>query len=352
MRYKLEIQAYSSFVALLFVILVSARIVVGNKNFESVQISTPIDTVAISSKYSTDSLHINTATVSQLRRFGFSYYELYNIVSYRDAGGKIRSWQKLSTIYGIDTIKLSDKKDRILYDDIIVKDEKIARYYNYGKSYNKKEKITYKNKNKYISLYYTDSAELINNGIDAQVVDSLLYYRKNYIVKGKIKLDSLQMASTDNIGSILKPHIDKPKKTKILSKAIQIIELNQATTQELSKQKYIAEYSANQIVNYREKLGGYVSVMQLKEVYALKNNENIESIIKNLTIDKSKVKKININTIELSKLRKHPYSSETMCNILIRQRKSKQQINNIEEFQQIMSNVKYNKFLEEYLLFE
>ena len=108
MRYKLEIQAYSSFVALLFVILVSARIVVGNKNFESVQISTPIDTVAISSKYSTDSLHINTATVSQLRRFGFSYYELYNIVSYRDAGGKIRSWQKLSTIYGIDPIKLSD----------------------------------------------------------------------------------------------------------------------------------------------------------------------------------------------------------------------------------------------------
>ncbi len=353
MRYKIEIQAYSSILTLFIIILIATRIAIGDKSIESVSITTPPDSTPISAKYATDTLHINTATLRQLKRFGFSYYELYNIVSYREAGGKIRDWNKLANIYGIDTLKHYANKHRIAYDDIFVSDKNISPQSSYEHSHNK-----LKNKQiapqKQISLFYTDSAELVDYGIDQAVIDSLLWYRKNYIVSGKMRVDTLQMASASTIGSYLKPHLSNKKKapTKTKANATTKIELNAATAEELRQIRFVGEYTANKILEYRQKLGGYVSADQLREINALSKNEKIEQIIMNVTADQTNITKIKINTIDLKKLKQHPYASEKMCTALLVSRKTNNEITSLSHFRHIMTNVQYNPFLEEYLQFE
>ena len=334
MRYKVEIQAYSSILGLFTILLIVTHLVVGNNAIECTSIVVPHDSISISPKYATDTIHINTATVRQLKRFGFSYYEIYNVVAYREAGGKIRSWDKLTSIYGIDTLKHFEQKHRIAYDDIVIPDKQIAHLRNYERysDYSDKKKNNHKATTKQISLFYTDSAELIDYGVDKIVIDSLLWYRKNYIVSGKISLDTLRMASASTIGSYMKPHLGERKKISIKSKAVQTmplqVELNAATAEKLCQVRYVGEYTANKILDYRKKLGGFVSTEQLREIYALSKNENIEQICSGLIVDKENVAKININSTDLKRLKQHPYVSEKMCTALLVCRKRKIKIIN------------------------
>ncbi len=338
----------------MLIVLVATQMYVSNDS-SCVKIVIPSDTIAIAPKFRIDSIHINTATARQLKQFGFSYYELYSILSYRDAGGKIRNWNKLSSIYGIDTLKL--QKERILYDDVVVPEIKRKSYsVEYGREYKRKEKYPI-HKAQLVSLYYADSAELCEAGVDLKVIDTLLWYRKNYIVTGKMSLDTLQMATAADISDIIRPHLGQRKKGSIRSKVIDrkkiiAIELNSATIQDLCDIKYVAEYSANKIVSYKKRLGGYVSVEQLKELPVINQNDRYDQIVEHLEVNKNLVSKLKINSIDLKMLKRHPYVTESMCGILLRLRRNKQRLNNIDEFKKAMAAIEYNTFLDEYLIFE
>lgn len=78
--------------------------------------------------------------------------------------------------------------------------------------------------------------------------------------------------------------------------------LNTADTTALMTIPGIGPYYARRIVQYGERLGGYVSVAQLHEVGDLP-----EGISKYLTIDNPSPRKLNVNSLSLEQLRKHPY---------------------------------------------
>lgn len=84
-------------------------------------------------------------------------------------------------------------------------------------------------------------------------------------------------------------------------------ELNSADTSELVKLKGIGRYRAMRIVEYREKLGGYVAVGQLIEAGV--PDTVLAYIADRFIIDTTLVKKININTLKSWELVKHPYIS-------------------------------------------
>lgn len=84
------------------------------------------------------------------------------------------------------------------------------------------------------------------------------------------------------------------------------VELNSADTTELKTLKGIGSAYAKRIVKYRELLGGYYNKSQLMEVYGMKE-ELYNSIVQYITIDTTKIIKININTATFKELNKNPY---------------------------------------------
>jgi competence protein ComEA len=84
------------------------------------------------------------------------------------------------------------------------------------------------------------------------------------------------------------------------------IEINEADSSTFTKLKGIGPVFASRICKYRNQLGGFISIAQLKEVYQFPI-ETFNKIICYLTIDSTKVKKINVNFAGIDEMKKHPY---------------------------------------------
>lgn len=78
--------------------------------------------------------------------------------------------------------------------------------------------------------------------------------------------------------------------------------LNTADTTALKTVPGIGPYYARKIIEYGQRLGGYVSVDQLDEIegFPLEAKDY-------LTIEGATPRKLNVNTLSLNELRKHPY---------------------------------------------
>jgi hypothetical protein len=84
------------------------------------------------------------------------------------------------------------------------------------------------------------------------------------------------------------------------------IDINTADTTELMQVRGIGPVFSTRIIRYRDILGGYVRLSQLKEVYGL-DNEIYMSIEPYLLADTSRVLKLRPRTDEFSVLLRHPY---------------------------------------------
>lgn len=80
------------------------------------------------------------------------------------------------------------------------------------------------------------------------------------------------------------------------------IAINTADTTQLQKIPGIGSGYARMIVYYRERLGGFVSAKQV-----LESGPVPESALQYITVDASRVRKLNVNKLSLNQLRRHPY---------------------------------------------
>ncbi|CAN5210905.1 hypothetical protein BH09BAC5_BH09BAC5_07560 [soil metagenome] len=101
----------------------------------------------------------------------------------------------------------------------------------------------------------------------------------------------------------------------------EIIELNTADSTLLVSIKGIGPSFAKRILEYREKLGGFIKKEQLKEVYGI-DEEKYNTIKDVVKADPSYVRKININFSEAKDFIKLPYISWTVANALVNYRKA------------------------------
>ena len=85
-----------------------------------------------------------------------------------------------------------------------------------------------------------------------------------------------------------------------------VVDLNTADTVTLQLLHGIGPTYARRIVRYREQIGGFHSADQLLEVYGF-TPELLSHIAPYLTLDSTAIRRININSIELKQLAKHPY---------------------------------------------
>ena len=99
-----------------------------------------------------------------------------------------------------------------------------------------------------------------------------------------------------------------------------VLDLNACDSLDLQQIRGIGKVRAARIYKYGKRLGGYVNVEQLKEVYGI-DNELFEQIKGHFTVGKTDIRKININSDEIKQLTAHPYIDFQLAKALIRFRK-------------------------------
>jgi len=134
----------------------------------------------------------------------------------------------------------------------------------------------------------------------------------------------------ENYILITSEQTQETKKEKIKEQTLYKIELNTADSIDLQKIAGVGQKIASQIIKYREKLGGYVSINQLKEVYIIDSNRFIQ-ISSHLYIDTEYVQKININKVNINELNKHPYFDDYLAKSIVNYRQKNGNYSNITE---------------------
>lgn len=106
----------------------------------------------------------------------------------------------------------------------------------------------------------------------------------------------------------------------------QHIVLNTADTTELKRVPGIGSYYAKEIVRYGRWLGGYVSVEQLDEI-----DQFPTSAKKYFVVTNPSPQRLNINSLSLQQLRRHPYINYFMAKTIVEHRRLHGRIENLQE---------------------
>jgi competence protein ComEA len=94
-------------------------------------------------------------------------------------------------------------------------------------------------------------------------------------------------------------------------------DLNTVDTTELEKLKGIGPALSRRIFQYRNRLGGFVSLDQLQEVYGL-DSIVVKEVLHYASLHEPvSVKKINVNTATVEELKQHPYISPRLATVVV-----------------------------------
>jgi len=131
---------------------------------------------------------------------------------------------------------------------------------------------------------------------------------------------------TDHQKAVLSDYIlikDQPKNVQKRNEFVNEvrIELNTADSITLEQLPGIGEKLSKRIVKFRELLGGYYKMDQLLEVYGI-NEQTIQVIKGKLTVDTTKIRKIDLNFADQKELSRHPYIQKELANKIIKFRTS------------------------------
>ena len=152
----------------------------------------------------------------------------------------------------------------------------------------------------------------------------------------KSDLKKLYCISDDDY-QLLEPYIDihsvqtsKPETVKVKNYQHAQLDINTVDSIELQKIPGIGQKTASRIIQYREKLGGFVHLHQLKEVYAVDSNRFLQ-IEPYLYVDKTKIKKMNINKAEIKELVRHPYIEYYIAKSIVVHRQNYGKYDSVED---------------------
>ena len=106
-----------------------------------------------------------------------------------------------------------------------------------------------------------------------------------------------------------------------------VIELNRADTTELKKIPGIGSGIARLITGYRQRLGGFYALEQLREI-----DLDPEPLRPWLRIDTTAIRRLNLNRVSVDRLRRHPYFNFYQARAIVEWRKKHGPLRNLKVF--------------------
>lgn len=151
-----------------------------------------------------------------------------------------------------------------------------------------------------------------------------------------------------------KPEFKKEVKAvekETVKKEMMIVNLNTTDTVQLLELPEIGPFFARNIIEYREKLGGYVAKEQLLEVYGF-DTSRYEIISPYINVDSVPIRKVRVNYDDFKTILKHPYIEYEDVKKVVNYRESKGMIINWEQYENIVKRENIEDDLKWYLSFE
>jgi DNA uptake protein ComE-like DNA-binding protein len=158
-----------------------------------------------------------------------------------------------------------------------------------------------------IESLHIDWGELQENQVDSSEKKTSPYF------------DSFEKEYTETSTFGGDPGISKPFETSNYAKKEAfsgVIEINTADTAQLMQLKGVGGYFAKKIIKYRDRLGGFFNISQIKEIYNFPV-ELADQIAPQLSFNQALVKKIDINSVVDTVLDNHPYISRIEAKTLV-----------------------------------
>ena len=219
----------------------------------------------------------NTADSTALLKLGLRPWQVRNIYKYRAHGGIYRKPEDFARLYGLSAHQY----------------KRLLPYIRIAKEY---------------QMTAAEYVESIGKG------ERISYYKNNQ----NISYDNRRQG----INSEKTTPSDYPRK---ISTGEHII-LNTADTTQLQRVPGIGSYYSKVIMRYGERLGGYVSIDQLDEI-----EDFPQEAKKYFIIDSPSPRRLNVNTMSLNELKRHPYINYYQAKAIIDYRRINGQIRSLQQ---------------------
>lgn len=145
--------------------------------------------------------------------------------------------------------------------------------------------------------------------------------------------------------SLFNPDPEKKNTKKVL------IEINSADSAMLTEIRGIGPAFASRIIKYRDRLGGFYKIEQLKEVYGI-DSVKYQQIEDQISLNSDQITQININSATFELLKKHPYLSYKQMNAVLQYRRQHGPFKTIDELKKVaLLNEEIIRKIEPYILF-
>lgn len=187
-----------------------------------------------------------------------------------------------------------------------------------------KSKKSYKKK---YYFNYINFDELVLNGIPKTDARKIIAQKetglKVYTTEDLNKITNIDTSSISILRRILKffpsRNYNKTNTIEFIKNKPSYVNLNTADSILLDEIKGIGMGTAKRILLYRDRLGGYTNLEQLKEVWGI-DSTMFAVLKKNVFIEANTHQKININTADFATLSKHPYIGYKLAKIIVNYR--------------------------------
>ena len=141
---------------------------------------------------------------------------------------------------------------------------------------------------------------------------------------------------------------EKPKSEK---KDIPIVDLNTVDSTTLVELPQIGPYTAVRIIEFREKLGGFVDKEQLRDVKGM-DDARFAAIQPYINLGAVEIRKVDVNRADFKTLVHHPYLSYEQVKRIVNQREKRGMIKNWEQLEALLKEEgEVNSLLEQYVKF-
>ncbi|MEM6320146.1 MAG: helix-hairpin-helix domain-containing protein [Bacteroidota bacterium] len=287
------------------------------------------------------SFNPNTVTKEELIGLGLQPKVATTFINYREAGAKFFKKEDIKNVYGITE---ADYQRLVPYIAIPVSRKSAIA----SKTTAPPAEVSNPPQLFEFDPNTASRYELLDLGLSPKVVQTLLNFRasggKFWKPKHLKKIYGLEEAQY----TTLEPYIKIPEAKQILAKMDVIpealpntyeaptlvkVDINQANEAEWQQLRGIGEITARRIVNFRQQLGGFTSVEQLKTIYNVPDS-TIDKVASQL-IYSPIPNKININTVSADILKNHPYIKAKQAHTIVNYRTNHGRFERIEDLQKV-----------------
>ncbi len=217
--------------------------------------------------------------------------------------------------------------------------ENTRKYPSWKTRYKKKDKKTFKKPTELFDPNDLSKEEWIQYGLSEKQASIVLQFAKRGIHSNdelqKIKFIPKEtfenMKQFTRYSSLEKAEVKRD--TKAVSNSYALVNVNNATEQDLMNIKGLGPFFARQIIKYQQQLGGFVRKEQLLEVWKM-TPEIYAQIQDKISCESSVIKQLSINQASAEELQAHPYLNWNQANSIVKMRMQKGGFKSIDEIRQ------------------